>query len=192
MELADEGINILTGPSGSGKSTLALVLCGLIQTNPSFQWIFKGKNLALLSPPERNISIMFQSLELFPHLNVEKNILFPTQAKKHHFLNSKERFQLLTEKLELTSLLKKSVLDLSGGEKQRVALARSLIVRSDFLILDEPFSSLDSKLKNQALKLICTITKKEKQSCLLITHQNLEVINTKNKIFHIHQGHLKN
>ena len=190
MELTDEGINILTGPSGSGKSTLALVLCGLINIKPSFQWFFKGHNIALLPPSERNISMMFQSLELFPHLNAKKNILFPTQVQKQNSFKTKERFQLLTEELELTPFLKKSVLDLSGGEKQRVALARALIVKSNFLILDEPFSSLDSTLKSRALKLICTIVKQEKQTCLLITHQAPEVMKTGNKVFHIHQGQI--
>ena len=190
MELKDEGINILTGPSGSGKSTLALALCGLINIKPSFQWLFKEKNLALLPPPERNISMMFQSLELFPHLTAKKNILFPAQARKQSVLKTKERFQLLIEELELISFLKKSVLNLSGGEKQRVALARALIVTSDFLILDEPFSSLDSTLKNRALKLICTIVKQEKQTCLLITHEDPEVMKIANKVFYLHQGQL--
>lgn len=189
MELIDEGINILTGPSGSGKSTLALALCGLINTKSPFQWLFKENNIALLSPPKRNISMMFQSLELFPHLSAEKNILFPTQKQKPSQI--KKRFQLLTEELKLSSFLKKSVLNLSGGEKQRVALARALIAKADFLILDEPFSSLDSTLKNRALKLICTIVKQEKQTCLLITHQDLEVMKTGNKIFHIQQGQIK-
>ena len=191
MELKDEGINILTGPSGSGKSTLALALCGLIKTKSPFQWFFNEKNLALLPPPERNISMMFQSLELFPHLTAKKNILFPSQSRKQSILKTKERFQLLTKELELTPFLKKSVLDLSGGEKQRVALARALIVTSDFLILDEPFSSLDIALKNRALKLLCTILKQEKQTCLLITHEDPEVMKKGDKIFAINQGKLK-
>ena len=191
MELIDERINILTGPSGSGKSTLALALCGLVKIQSSFQWLFKENNIALLSPPKRNISMMFQSLELFPHLSAKKNILFPAKAQKQNSSKLEERFQLLIEELELTPFLKKSVLDLSGGEKQRVALARALIVKSDFLILDEPFSSLDSTLKIRALKLISTIVKKEKQTCLLIAHQDPEVMKIGDKTFHIYQGQLK-
>ena len=152
MEWPEKKISALVGPSGSGKSSFALALCGLKPVEKGFEWIFKDHNLALLPPPKRKISLLFQTLELFPHLSVEQNILFPAKAQKISYKETQERFLMLQEYLQLSAFLKKPVYKLSGGEKQRVALARTLIVKPDFLILDEPFSSLDVELKKNSRK----------------------------------------
>ena len=190
VEFPDEGLTILTGPSGAGKSTFALALCGLQKTNKPFQWLFQERDLAQLAPPQKNISMMFQSLELFPHLTAEKNILFPAQAQKMSSAKIHQEFAVLKQHLALKAFLKKSVLDLSGGEKQRTALARALITPADFLILDEPFSSLDSNLKSQALKLLHTILEKKKLPCLLITHEDPKIMKTAKKIIFLRKGQL--
>ncbi|MDE0119550.1 MAG: ATP-binding cassette domain-containing protein [Bdellovibrionales bacterium] len=191
MEWPDKGVSVLTGPSGSGKSTLALALCGLKKVEKGFQWIFKDQDMVLLSPPDRNISLMFQSLELFPHLSAEQNILFPAQARKIDKQETQKRMCVLQEHLKLFSFLKKPVFMLSGGEKQRVALARALIVKPRFLILDEPFSSLDGQLRKQAATLIKNILEWEKCPTLLISHSEEEIKTLAQKIFYIHTGKLQ-
>ena len=191
MEWPDEGISALTGPSGSGKSTLALALCGLKKVEKGFQWLFKEQDMALLPPPERNISLLFQSLELFPHMNAEKNILFPAQARKISKEQTQERFLVLQEYLQLSSFLKKPVHLLSGGEKQRVALARALIVKPRFLILDEPFSSLDEVIKKNAIQLLKKILEWEKCPTLLISHDKEEIESLARKVFYIQNGQLQ-
>ena len=191
MEWPDKGVSALTGPSGSGKSTFALALCGLKKVEKGFQWIFKDQDMVLLSPPERNISLLFQSLELFPHMNTEQNILFPAQARKMNRKEIQERLLVLQEHLQFSAFLKKPVHLLSGGEKQRVALARALIVKPRFLILDEPFSSLDEELKESSIQLLKKILEREKCPTLLISHDKEELKSLAQKVFYIQKGQLQ-
>ena len=190
MEWPDEGISALSGPSGSGKSTLALALCGLKPVEQGFQWMFKDKNMAFLSPPERNISLLFQSLELFPHMSAEQNILFPAQARKISKEQINEKMSVLREQLQLSSFLKKSIHLLSGGERQRVALARALMVKPDFLILDEPFSSLEASLKENAIHLLKKVLEQEKCPTFLISHSAEEIKSLAQHVFYIRGGKL--
>ena len=190
MEWPDKKVIALSGPSGSGKSTLALVLCGLKPVKKGFEWIFKDRNLALLSPPARNISLLFQSLELFPNMNAKKNILFPAEARKMSKEAMEKRFFLLTDRLQISSVLKCPVQVLSGGERQRVALARALMVKPDFLILDEPFSSLDDSLKKEAGFLVQEILEAEKLPTLLISHSKEEIKALAHQVFFIRNGRL--
>ena len=190
MEWPEEKISALVGPSGSGKSSFALALCGLKPVEKGFEWIFKDRNLALLPPPKRKISLLFQTLELFPHLSAEKNILFPAKAQKISYKKTQERFSMLQEYLQLSAFLKKSVYMLSGGEKQRVALARTLIIKPDFLILDEPFSSLDVELKKDSIALLKKILEQEKCSTLFISHNDQEIESLAESVFFIKAGQL--
>ena len=191
MEWPDEGISALSGPSGSGKSTFALALCGLKKVEKGFQWLFKKQDMALLSPPERNISLLFQNLELFPHMSAEQNILFPAQARKIPKDETQKRLLVLEEHLQVFSFFKKPVHLLSGGEKQRVALARALVVKPRFLILDEPFSSLDEELKKNSIQLLKKILDWEKCPALLISHDKEEIESLAQKVFYIQNGQLQ-
>ena len=123
-------------------------------------------------------------------MSVEQNILFPAEAKKISKEQKAKRFALLQEELELLSFLKKPVRVLSGGEKQRTALARSLMVPSDFLILDEPFSCLDLKLKKKALNLIKKIFDQDKNSVLFISHSAEEIKWLAQNTFYLKAGEL--
>ncbi len=214
MDLPDEGVSILSGPSGSGKSTFALALCGLQPTQPGFEWWFKGKNLANLSPPDRRISLLFQTLELFPHLTARQNILFPVeiylknQLPKHLLSRAidmfryalccpsltpliEDRFNLLKTSLRLDSFLDRPVSVLSGGEKQRTALARALIIKSQFVILDEPFAFLDASLKMSVVLLLEKIVEIDKLPILLITHHMKQVKTLASRIFYLQNGRLQ-
>lgn len=189
-EWPDKGISALSGPNGSGKSTLAFSLCGLHPVEKGFEWIFKGQNLALLPPPKRKISFLFQSLELFSNMSAEQNIFFPARAQKIPKTKWKERFALLRESLQLSGVLKKPVRVLSGGEKQRTALARALMVKSDFLILDEPFSSLDPELKSRAMTLLKNLQAQDKTPVLLISHSEKEVKLLADRAFYLKAGRI--
>jgi ABC-type sugar transport system ATPase subunit len=186
-EILDEGFTVLWGPSGSGKTT---VINGLLGFDESIKvsWKFKGIDLSLKTPQERNIGVVFQEAGLFPHMTAQNNILFPVNKKKH--IHWQEDFKFLVESLKISHRLNFPLEQLSGGEKQRVAIARALIYRPQILLLDEPFSSLDENMKGEAremLKLIC-----HRMNCpaLLVTHDRFDVIELASKVSEIKEGRI--
>ena len=172
---SDEGITVLTGASGSGKSTLLKILCGLLPC-PSLIWKFKGKNLAQIEPSSREIGFCFQDLRLFPLMTARENIFFAVKARKLSIKDKKADFEEIVESLDLKNCLDLSIEKLSGGEKQRIALARALIVSHQILFLDEPFSYLDSKNKEQARVLVKKSAQRDKAPILLISHEKEEAL----------------
>ena len=171
----EEGITVLTGESGSGKSTLLNLLCGLLPC-PHLVWEFQGHDLAKCDPFLRGIGYCFQDLRLFPLMTARENILFAVKAKKISIKEKKKDFEEIIESLNLTNCLDLSIEKLSGGEKQRTALARTLAVPHPILFLDEPFSYLDSENKNQARELVQKISKKNKSLVLLVSHEKEELL----------------
>ena len=169
LELLDDGITCLWGPSGSGKSTFMRMLLGL-EPQAKYKWFFEKEDLSLVPPPERRLSFLFQGSNLFSHLTCEENILFPALARKEKV--NQERLRKLIERLSIAHLLKKKARFLSGGEEQRVSLARCLILNSRFLFLDEPFSNLDDKTRRQSCLLVRDIVREYKVPTLFITHNH--------------------
>ncbi len=174
-EIADQGVTALWGPSGSGKTSVFRLLIGL-EPSPGLRWEFKGEDLARLSPPDRRLGVVFQNLELFPHMTAEENILFAARARKIDALEAARDLKSLAEDLRMTSYLNRKASVLSGGEAQRVALARAVIGRPRFLFLDEPFSSLDSELRAEARAMTKNLVKRLDIPTLLVTH-DLEDLN---------------
>lgn len=153
----------ITGPSGTGKSSIAKAVAGII----NFEGIIAFKGKELIEPAHvRNFAYLPQDLQLFPHFNAKENILFP----KHSQIRPE-----IIDALKLENILERMPRHLSGGEKQRVALARALSIDANLYILDEPFSSLDSVMKERALKLVKQKT--QDKALLLISHNDLEVQN---------------
>ncbi|MBE8162848.1 MAG: ATP-binding cassette domain-containing protein [Bdellovibrionaceae bacterium] len=166
-EIPDTGISWLQGVSGSGKTTLLNILLG-IEPVSNFQWWFGKKDLAKESIASRHIGVVFQELCLFPHMNSFENIQFAAQARG---LSAQgENFDFLNQTFHLDSFLFKKVGLLSGGEAQRVALARALITRPKILFLDEAFSSLDVKLREESRKLVKICSQKWNIPVLMISH----------------------
>ena len=151
----------ITGPSGFGKSSIAKAVAGIA----SYEGEIRLKGLALLAPAhQRNFSYLPQDLQLLPHLSAQENILFPKKSNLH---------SEIVQALKLEESLNRMPRHLSGGEKQRVALARALSVDAELYILDEPFSSLDSVMKERAMELVKEKTKNK--ALLLISHNQLDV-----------------
>ena len=169
-QILDEGIVVLTGESGSGKSTLLKILSGLLPC-PQLSWKFKDNNLDQFEPSQRGIGFCFQDLRLFPLMTAKENILFAVKARKLSLKEKKKDFEEIVESLSLTNCLDLSIEKLSGGEKQRTALARTLVVSQPILFLDEPFSYLDAENKDKARKLVQKISLKNKAFVLLISHE---------------------
>jgi iron(III) transport system ATP-binding protein len=174
-------VGLVAGASGIGKSTLLNILSGLknpdkgsIKCNDK---IFNSENI-FVEPEKRNIGYVFQDFALFPHINAEKNIKYALSKDLVDFYNE------VVDSLGLYDCIKKMPHELSGGQKQRVAIARSMLMKPSALLMDEPFSNLDSKNVLSAQKLISNFIKDMQIPCILVTHDTnqLEFLNISKKI----------
>ena len=167
------------GESGSGKSTFLKCLSGLENINSGKvilnNKIINDKNL-FVKPQRRKIGYVFQDYPLFPHLNIKDNICF--NLEKKYFKNFEDIVKLTNLKL----LLERYPHEISGGEQQRVCIARSIIREPDLLLLDEPFSNLDANIKYSIRDEICKIIKKTNTTTILVTHDINDALNISDKI----------
>ena len=176
-----ELVSIL-GPSGCGKTTLLRIIAGL-ETEDSGKVMIDGKDCTDLPPAKRNFGIVFQSYALFPNMTVEQNILFGLNEQKN--LSKEERKKRCTEVLEMVDLCahrKKYPSQLSGGQQQRTALARAISLKPAFLLLDEPLSALDAKVRVKLRSEICKIQRKLGITTIMVTHDQEEALTMADKI----------
>jgi len=147
LQIAKGEFLVLLGPSAAGKSVILESIAGLIPIQKG-EILVNGKDVTNLKPEKRNISICYQDYNLFPHMKVRDNIRYGLKFKKDkHNEKYNKNFKTLIKLLELDGILDRLPLNLSGGEQQRVSLARGLIGNPDVLLLDEPLSSLDPNIK---------------------------------------------
>ena len=186
----DEGETlVLVGPSGSGKTTAINLISGLVAPD-SGTLISNGEDISTLPCWKRNISIVFQDLALFPHLDVGGNIAYGLKIRK---IPKEERKKIIEEMLSLVRLpgyASRKVHTLSGGERQRVAIARSLALEPRALMLDEPFASLDTPLRMQMRKEFLAIRSLSRSPCIFVTHDREEAAMLGDRIALMHQGHI--
>ena len=186
LELEKDKIACLLGPSGSGKTTLLKLIAGLekVQTGKIY---FNNKLVSSenthLKTEQRQIGFLFQDYALFPHLTVKENLNFPLNSK-----NSNYSLDDIINLIKLPNSLDKYPHQLSGGEQQRVALARSIIAQPDLLLLDEPFSSLDLNLKEEVRDETLHLLQKSNISVFIVTHDPFEAMFISNKIYIINSN----
>lgn len=177
----------LLGPSGCGKTTLLKMLGGF--ENPSEgQIIFNGKDISEVKPNKRNINTVFQSYALFPHLNVYDNVAFGPKNRK---MDKNEIEKRVTEALKLVKLSgfeKRSINALSGGQKQRVAIARAVINQPQVLLLDEPLSALDLKLRQEMQYELKDLQRKLGITFVFVTHDQEEALTMSDTIVVMNDG----
>ncbi|MES2965197.1 MAG: ATP-binding cassette domain-containing protein [Bdellovibrionota bacterium] len=180
-EILDQGVTALWGPSGAGKTSVFRLLLGLDRPEVGFSWKFGDVDLAALATPERRLGVVFQTLELFPHMTARENIWFAAEARGIERTRAEAHLNSLVETLAIGSFLDRRAIVLSGGERQRVALARALIGEPRLLFLDEPFSALDANLRQEARALVKRVIEREKIPTVLITHdpEDLGVLATR-------------
>ena len=171
LDIEQHEIFALLGSSGSGKSTLLRMLAGMETPNQG-KIILDGQDITGLAPYERPINMMFQSYALFPHMTVEQNIAFGLDTgwrnPKHRRLPEAVSFWL--ERMQLSEIADHYPHQISGGQRQRTALARSCIPQPRWLLLDEPFSALDPDLRHQMRELVADVQQELKIPMLMISH----------------------
>jgi spermidine/putrescine transport system ATP-binding protein len=178
----------LLGPSGSGKSTLLRVIAGLENPTSVGRMALNGQDIAELPPNLRNVSTVFQHFALFPHMSVGQNVEYGLRLRK---IPPSERRVRAEEALALVRLPDKydrRIQQLSGGEMQRVALARSLVVRPDILLLDEPLGALDERLRLDMQIELIDIRRKTGGTFILVTHSQEEAITMSDRIVLMRSG----
>ncbi|BDR59662.1 ABC transporter ATP-binding protein [Xylocopilactobacillus apicola] len=180
----------LLGPSGGGKSTTLNLISGLlVPTNG--QIFFDEQDVTNLSPLERKIGMVFQNYSLYPHLNVENNIAFP--LKIAHWPKEKRlaRAAELAKLVHVDDQLKKSVNELSGGQQQRVAIARALAKDPNILLLDEPLSNLDARLRMEMRDEIRRIQQETKITTIFVTHDQSEAMHISDSVMVLHAAQIQ-
>lgn len=180
----------IIGPSGSGKSRLLRAIGGFVKTDAAMIEL-AGQDITKLAPEDREIATVFQSFDLFPHMSVLENVVYGLKSKN---LSTEERNQLgseMLEKLGLKGFEDRDPLELSGGEQQRVAIARALVVKPKLLLLDEPFSNLDPKMRVKVREEIKKIREQREMTVIYITHLQDEVFDVSDKIIILNQGKIE-
>ena len=171
----------LLGPSGCGKTTLLRLIAGF--ETPNFgEILIDGKSMKDVEPNLRPTNMVFQNYAIFPHLNVEENVAYGLRKKK---LSKNEKLEMINKSLELVGLSglnNRSSNALSGGQKQRVALARALILKPKVLLLDEPLSALDKKLREQMQSELRHLQRAVGITFVLVTHDQEEALTMSDKV----------
>lgn len=189
FSLAKGEILGLVGPSGCGKTTLLNTLAGFIDASDGEIKLLDGRlinNQKVIAAEQRNIGVIFQDYALFPHLTIEQNIQFGIQslAKEQRIEKTNDVLALL----KLTSLAERFPHQLSGGQQQRVAIARAIVREPQLLLLDEPFSNIDARLRNELMFELRRLLKSLNITAIFVTHNKDEVFTFADKIALLHQG----
>lgn len=177
------------GPSGCGKTTLLNIIGGFVK-NDSGSIYLEDKDITECPPEKREIVTVFQNYALFPHMNVVENVKY---GLKYRGYNKEEQIKLAKEYLKIVGLEgyeKNSVGELSGGQQQRVALARALVLQPKILLLDEPFSNLDAKLKIAMREEIKELQKRLGISMIFVTHDQEEALSISDRIVVMSNGEI--
>ena len=171
----------LLGPSGCGKSTLLRIVAGLIRQDAG-SVVLGGRDVSALPPESRNTPMVFQNYALWPHLNVAENIEFGLRIRKAPRAEIGKTVGEMLEVVGMAEFAKRKVNELSGGQQQRVALARALALKGDILLLDEPLSNLDARLRDLMRTEIRRICKERRLTALYVTHDRREALSVGDRI----------
>ena len=191
FEIPDGKLVGLLGPSGCGKSTTLNLICGLLK--PSSGKIFFGdEDVTALPPEHRGVGLVFQNYALYPHLTVKKNIMFPLENLKGDKKMSKsemeEKALEAARLVQIEGFMDRKPSELSGGQQQRVAIARALVKRPGVLLLDEPLSNLDARLRLQTREEIRRIQKETGITTIFVTHDQEEAMSITDLIVVMEKG----
>lgn len=188
LEVKEGELISLLGPSGCGKTTMLRMIGGFLNPNKGSIYL-ENKDITKTPPEKRPVSTVFQNYALFPHLNVLENVVYGLKNKKN--LSKKDMNEKVDKMLDIVGMSEyknRRVSELSGGQQQRVALARSLVLGPKVLLMDEPLSNLDAKLRVKMREEIKKIQRELKITMIFVTHDQEEAISISDKIVVMNQG----
>ncbi|BAP78021.1 ABC transporter ATP-binding protein [Pseudomonas sp. MT-1] len=188
-EIAKGELITLLGPSGCGKSTLLRCIAGLTEVDGG-QILLDGEDLVPISPQKRQIGMVFQSYALFPNMTVEQNVSFGLRMQKIARDESAIRVAEVLAMVELGEFAHRYPSQLSGGQSQRVALARSLVTRPRLLLLDEPLSALDARIRKHLREQIRAIQQELGLTTIFVTHDQEEALTLSDRILLMNAGRI--
>lgn len=180
----------LLGPSGCGKTTVLRMLAGFLKPDGG-EILFDQKRMNDVAPQHRNTAMVFQNYAIWPHLTVYENVAYGPRARK---LDGKAVHQRVTDALRvvrLEDLAQRKPAQLSGGQQQRVALARALAVEPDLILLDEPLSNLDARLRLELREELLRIHRETRTTCLYVTHDQEEALSLADRLAVMNQGRIE-
>lgn len=189
LKIESGSLHFLLGPSGCGKTTTLRMLAGL-ESVSSGKLYFDGKDVTNLAAADRGIGMVFQNYALWPHMTVRENIAYGLKLRKMSTREINDRIDEVLEFTQLVPFVERLPGQLSGGQQQRVALARALAIRPNVLLLDEPLSNLDAKLRMEMRENIMRIHKQTKITTVYVTHDQKEALSMGSHISVMHSGNL--
>jgi ABC-type Fe3+/spermidine/putrescine transport system ATPase subunit len=189
IEIENGEFFTMLGPSGSGKSTVLRMIAGLEQPD-SGRILIGGQDVTDLPPWRRELGMVFQQYANFPHMNVAQNVAYGLRRKKLDRETVRQRVAELLKLVNLTGFESRPVTQLSGGEQQRVAIARALAPRPRLLLLDEPLSALDEKIRREMQVQLKEIQRATNTAFIYVTHDQEEALTMSDRVAVLNWGHL--
>jgi multiple sugar transport system ATP-binding protein len=190
LTVPDGEFMVLLGPSGCGKTTFLRIVCGL-ERQTSGDVMIGGSLVNDVPPRARGVAMMFQSYGLYPHYTVRNNIAFPLRTQRIPRAKIEKQIEWASQLLDIGHLLDRRPRQLSGGERQRVALARALVREPTALLLDEPLSNLDAKLRASARQEIKQFQQRVGVTTIYVTHDQVEAMGMGDRIAVIDHGQVR-
>jgi putative spermidine/putrescine transport system ATP-binding protein len=190
LEIASGEFITLLGPSGSGKTTLLMVLAGFIRPD-SGEVRFGERDVSLVPPHKRDVGMVFQNYALFPHMTVAGNLAYPLKLRGVSRADIEDRVHRALDMVQLAGLGERQVDQLSGGQRQRVALARAIIFEPRILLMDEPLSALDKKLREQMQIEVRHLHQRLGMTTVYVTHDQREALTMSDRIAVIDHGRFR-
>jgi iron(III) transport system ATP-binding protein len=181
LEIKDGEFFTFLGPSGCGKTTTLRMIAGFYYPTKGIVR-FGDKDMTRVPPEKRNTGMVFQNYALFPHMTVFENVAFGLRVRKVSSSELKARVLEVLRKVRLEKYSDRQVSQLSGGQQQRVALARALVIEPEILLLDEPLSNLDAKLRDEMRSEILRLQKEYKITTIYVTHDQAEALSMSDRI----------